>query len=46
LQGVSAVELKRAAIELGMVTLRQTALNKLHSGTTTESEVVRCSTGD
>ena len=46
LQGVSSVELKRAAIELGMVTLRRTALNKLHAGQITVSEVVRCSTGD
>ena len=46
LQGVSSVELKRAAIEGGMKTLRQSALSKLAEGTTTVSEVVRTSTGD
>ncbi len=46
LQGVSSVELKRAAIELGMKTLRQSALSKLHVGDTTISEVVRCSAAD
>ncbi len=46
LQGVSAIELKRAAIELGMKTLRQSALSKLHVGQTSVSEVVRCSTAD
>ena len=46
LQGVSAIELKRAAIELGMKTLRQSALSKLHVGQTSVSEVVRCSAAD
>ncbi|MCA9557914.1 MAG: Flp pilus assembly complex ATPase component TadA, partial [Myxococcales bacterium] len=46
LQGVSSVELKREAINLGMKTLRQAALSKLAEGVTTVSEVVRCSVGD
>ncbi len=46
LQGVSSVELKREAINLGMKTLRQAALSKLAEGGTTVSEVVRCSVGD
>ncbi len=46
LQGVSSVELKREAINLGMKTLRQSALSKLAEGVTTVSEVVRCSVGD
>ena len=46
LQGVSSVELKREAIRLGMKTLRQATLTALAAGTTTVSEVVRCSVGD
>ena len=46
LQGASSVELKRAAIALGMKTLRQAALSKLLEGTTTISEVIRCSAAD
>ncbi|MCA9523859.1 MAG: type IV-A pilus assembly ATPase PilB [Myxococcales bacterium] len=46
LQGVSSVELKREAINLGMKTLRQTALSKLAEGITTVKEVVRCSAAD
>ena len=46
LQGVSSVELKREAIRLGMKTLRQSALTKLLEGTTTISEVIRCSAAD
>ena len=46
LQGASSVELKRAAIALGMKTLRQSALTKLLEGTTTISEVIRCSAAD
>ncbi len=46
LQGVSSVELKRAAIEFGMKTLRQSALTKLAEGNTSVAEVVRCSVGD
>jgi type IV pilus assembly protein PilB len=46
LQGVSTVELKRAAIAEGMRTLRMTGLSKLHEGMTTMAEVVRCSMSD
>jgi len=46
LQGASSVELKRAAVALGMKTLRQSALTKLLEGTTTISEVIRCSAAD
>jgi type IV pilus assembly protein PilB len=46
LQGVSAVELKREAISMGMKTLRQSALTKLGEGVISISEVVRCSTSD
>ncbi|MCB9543573.1 MAG: type IV-A pilus assembly ATPase PilB [Myxococcales bacterium] len=46
LQGVSSVELKREAINLGMKTLRQSALSKLAEGITTPKEVVRCSAAD
>lgn len=46
LQGVSSVELKRAAISEGMRTLRMSGLSKLHEGMTTMAEVVRCSMSD
>jgi len=46
LQGASSIELKRAAIQTGMVTLRQTALRRLLEGTITISEVIRCSAAD
>ena len=46
LQGASSVELKRAAVALGMKTLRQSALTNLLEGTTTISEVIRCSAAD
>jgi len=46
LNGASATELKREAIRLGMVTLRQSVLNKLSEGTTTLGEVFRVSTAD
>jgi type IV pilus assembly protein PilB len=46
LQGASSIELKRAAIQTGMVTLRQTALKRLMEGTVTISEVIRCSAAD
>ncbi len=46
LQGVSSVELKRAAIQGGMQTLRMSALNKLAEGVTTISEVIRTSAAD
>jgi len=46
LNGASALELKREAIRGGMVTLRQSALNKLLDGVTTVSEVYRVSAAD
>lgn len=46
LEGSSTVELKRGAMRHGMKTLRQAALTKLLEGTTTVSEVVRCSVAD
>jgi type IV pilus assembly protein PilB len=39
--GASAVELKRKAVEQGMVTLRRSGLIKVMSGVTTLEEVVR-----
>ncbi len=41
LEGASAIELKRAAIEDGMITLRQSGLHKIKEGMTTIDEVVR-----
>jgi len=46
LNGASAAELKREAIRLGMLTLRQSALHKLAEEITTMSEVFRVSTAD
>jgi type IV pilus assembly protein PilB len=46
LNGASAAELKREAIRLGMVTLRQSALHKLAEEITTMSEVFRVSAAD
>ncbi len=39
--GASAIELRRKAIELGMITLRQSGLCKLRDGITTVEEVVK-----
>jgi type IV pilus assembly protein PilB len=39
--GASAMELKRKAIEKGMITLRRSGLSKVLAGTTTIDEVVR-----
>ncbi|MCU1289445.1 MAG: pilB1 [Acidobacteria bacterium] len=39
--GASAIELRKRAIELGMVTLRQSGLYKLREGITTIEEVVK-----
>jgi type IV pilus assembly protein PilB len=39
--GASAIELRRKAIELGMITLRQSGLYKLREGITTVEEVVK-----
>ncbi len=41
LSGASAVELRRKAIEEGMITLRQSGLQKIKEGMTTIEEVVR-----
>ncbi len=41
LSGATAVELRRKAIEEGMVTLRQSGLQKIREGLTTMDEVVR-----
>ncbi len=41
LVGASAVELRRKAIERGMITLRQSGLLKVGLGMTTIEEVVR-----
>ncbi|MEQ1759038.1 MAG: type IV-A pilus assembly ATPase PilB [Vicinamibacterales bacterium] len=41
LVGASAMELRRKAIEQGMITLRQSGLQKVKSGVTTLDEVVR-----
>lgn len=39
--GASAIELRKKAIELGMVTLRQSGLAKIRNGVTTIEEVVK-----
>jgi type IV pilus assembly protein PilB len=41
LVGASAREIKRKAVEEGMITLRQSGLNKIRTGTTTLDEVLR-----
>ncbi len=41
LSGASAMELKRKAIEEGMISLRASGLQKLRDGVTTLEEVVR-----
>ena len=41
LVGASAVELKRKAVEQGMITLRRSGLIKVMSGVTTIEEVIR-----
>jgi len=46
LNGASTAEVKREAIRGGMVTLRRSALNKIHEGTTSLSEVYRVSSAD
>jgi type IV pilus assembly protein PilB len=46
LNGASALDLKREAIRLGMKSLRQSAFEKLSTGITTLSEVLRVSTAD
>lgn len=44
--GASAPEIKREAMELGMLTLRQSGIRKLQEGITSLSEVLRCSAKD
>ncbi len=39
--GASAMELRRKAIELGMITLRESGLHKIREGITTIEEVVK-----
>jgi len=46
LVGASSTEIKREAVRLGMLTLRQSGINKLKEGITTVEEVVRCSVKD
>ncbi len=46
LSGASALEIKREAIRQGMMTLRQSALEKLKQGVTTIEEVVRNTAAD
>ncbi len=46
LSGASALEIKREAIRQGMMTLRQSALEKLKQGVTTIDEVVRNTAAD
>jgi type IV pilus assembly protein PilB len=46
LSGASASEIKRAAVSLGMKTLRQSAIGKLKEGVTTVAEVVRVTMPD
>jgi type IV pilus assembly protein PilB len=41
LSGASAIELRRKALEEGMVSLRQSGLIKIKTGVTTVEEVVR-----
>jgi type IV pilus assembly protein PilB len=41
LSGASSIELKRRAVEEGMLTLRFSGLHKLREGVTTVEEVVR-----
>jgi type IV pilus assembly protein PilB len=41
LEGASAFEIKRSAVEAGMLTLRQSGLHKIRDGMTTIEEVVR-----
>jgi len=46
LQGASTAELKEAAIQTGMDTIRRAGLNKLVEGVTTVEEVLRVSSAD
>jgi type IV pilus assembly protein PilB len=44
--GASAAEIKREAVRQGMLSLRQSGINKLMLGVTSISEVLRCSAKD
>jgi type IV pilus assembly protein PilB len=46
LQGVSAGEIKKGAVQMGMRTLRQAALQKLREGITTVEEVLKTTVED
>ena len=46
LQGASAIEIKREAINSGMQTLRQSGIQKMIAGVTTLDEVLRSSVRD
>jgi len=46
LSGASALEIKREAIRQGMMTLRQSAIEKLKQGVTSIDEVVRNTAAD
>ena len=39
--GASAMELRRKAIEMGMITLRESGLHKIRQGITSIEEVVK-----
>jgi len=46
LVGASATEIKREAIKLGMMTLRQSGIMRMREGITTIEEVIRCTAPD
>jgi type IV pilus assembly protein PilB len=46
LKGVSAMELKREAVKLGMSTLRMSAMQKVRTGLTTVDETIRVTDTD
>ena len=46
LQGASAMEIKREAVESGMKTLRRSGIKKLLAGATTIEEVLRTTVHD
>ncbi|MGD9506813.1 MAG: type IV-A pilus assembly ATPase PilB [Syntrophobacteraceae bacterium] len=46
LVGSSAAEIKRSAMRLGMLSLRQSGIRRLKDGTTSVEEVLRCSVKD
>jgi type IV pilus assembly protein PilB len=46
LNGASSAEIKREAMRLGMLSLRQSGLVRLREGTTTVEEVLRVTASD